>query len=78
MPVQLFTEAERAQRDRFPEVIASEDLVIFFTLSDRDQESIPRYSAPHNRLGYALQLCALRFMDQRAHSNRKVRFRSVR
>ena len=62
MPVQLFTEAERAQRDRFPEVIAYEDLVIFFTLSDRDHESIPRSSAPHNRLGYALQLCALRFM----------------
>jgi hypothetical protein len=62
MPVQLFTEAERDQRDRFPEVIAYEDLVIFFTLSDRDRESMPRYSASHNRLGYALQLCALRFM----------------
>jgi uncharacterized protein DUF4158 len=62
MPVQLFTEAERAQRDRFPEVITSEDLVIFFTLSARDRESIPRSSAPYNRLGYALQLCALRFM----------------
>ena len=62
MPVQLFTEAERSRRDRFPEVIAYEDLVIFFTLSDRDRQSLPRYSAPHNRLGYALQLCALRFM----------------
>ena len=62
MPVQLFTEAERAQRDRFPEVIAYEDLVIFFTLSERDHQSLPRSSAPHNRLGYALQLCALRFM----------------
>jgi hypothetical protein len=62
MPVQLFTEAERAQRDCFPEAITSEDLVIFFTLSARDHESIPRSSAPHNRLGYALQLCALRFM----------------
>jgi hypothetical protein len=38
MPVQLFTEAERAQRDRFPEVITSEDLIIFFTLSARDHE----------------------------------------
>lgn len=62
MPIQLFTEAERVQRNHFPEVIAYEDLVIFFTLSDRDLECMPRHSAPHNRLGYALQLCALRFM----------------
>lgn len=62
MPVQLFTEAERARRNRFPEVIAYEDFVTFFTLSERDMDSIPRYSAPHNRLGYALQLCTLGFM----------------
>jgi TnpA family transposase len=62
MPIQLFTEAERVQRNHFPEVIAYEDLVIFFTLSDRDLECMPRHSAPYNRLGYALQLCALRFM----------------
>jgi hypothetical protein len=62
MPVQLFTEAERARRNRFPEVIMYEDLVTFFTLSEHDLERMPRSSAPHNRLGYALQLCALRFM----------------
>lgn len=62
MPVQLFTEAERARRHRFPEVMAYEDLVTFFTLTERDRDSIPRYSAPHNRLGYALQLCTLRLM----------------
>jgi len=62
MPVQLFTEAERARRNRFPDVIASEDLVTFFTLSERDLHSIPRSRDPHNRLGYALQLCTLRFM----------------
>jgi len=62
MPVQLFTEAERARRNRFPEVIVYEDLVTFFTLSEHDLERMPRSSAPHNRLGYALQLCALRFM----------------
>jgi TnpA family transposase len=62
MPVQLFTEAERARRNRFPEAIAYEDLVTFFTLSERDLDSIPRYSASHNRPGYALQLCALRLM----------------
>jgi TnpA family transposase len=62
MPVQLFTQAERARRNRFPETIAYEDLVAFFTLSQRDLDSIPRYSAAHNRLGYVLQLCTLRFM----------------
>jgi TnpA family transposase len=62
MPVQLFTEAERARRNCFPEMITYEELVTFFTLSERDLDSIPRYSAAHNRLGYALQLCTLRFM----------------
>jgi Domain of unknown function (DUF4158) len=62
MPVQLFTAAERARRNRFPETIAHEDLVAFLTLSERDLNSIPRSSAPHNLLGYALQLCALRWM----------------
>jgi TnpA family transposase len=62
MPVQLFTEAERARRNRFPDVIAYEDLVTFFTLSERDRASIPRSREPHNHLGYALQLCTLRFM----------------
>jgi TnpA family transposase len=62
MPVQLFTEAEHARRNRFPEMIGDEDLVGFFTLSERDLDSIPRFSAAHNRLGYALQLRALRFM----------------
>jgi hypothetical protein len=66
MPVQLFTEAERARRNRFPETITYEELVTFFTLSERDLDSIPRYSAAHNRLGYALQVCTLRFMGLQA------------
>jgi TnpA family transposase len=62
MPVQLRTEAERARRHRVPDVIADEDRVTFFTLSERDRRSIPRSREPHTRLGYALQLCTLRFM----------------
>lgn len=54
--------ARTGRRNRFPEVIVYEDLVTFFTLSEHHLERMPRYSAPHNRLGYALQLCALRFM----------------
>jgi hypothetical protein len=55
VPVQLFTEATRARRHRVPEVMTYKDLVTFFTLSERDPESVPRYSASPNRLGYALQ-----------------------
>jgi Domain of unknown function (DUF4158) len=62
MPVQLFTEAERARRHRFPAMIAYEGLVGLFTLSERNLDSIPRFRAAHNHLGYALQLCALRCM----------------
>src|SRR5688572_18060028 len=62
MSVRLFTKAERARRNRFPELIAYEDLAGFFTPSARDLDSIPRFSAAHNRLGNALQLCALCFM----------------
>ena len=63
MPVQLFTEAERARRHRFPEVITYEELVTFFTLSERDLRQYSAFTVlPHNRLGYALQLCTLRFM----------------
>ncbi len=40
MPVQLFTEAERARRNRFPDVIAYEDLVTFFTLSEESIKNL--------------------------------------
>jgi hypothetical protein len=62
LPVQLFTEAERARRDRFPDVMAYEDLVTFLPLSERELRRIPRARDPHHRLGYALQLCTRRFM----------------
>jgi hypothetical protein len=62
MPVQLFTEAERARRNRFPAEVAAEGVIRCFTLSDADRSQTPVYSAAHNRLGFALQLCALRLM----------------
>jgi uncharacterized protein DUF4158 len=62
MPAQRFTEVERARRNRFPWGIGQEDLIKFFRLSDADRAQISIYTAAHNRLGYALQLCALRVM----------------
>ena len=62
MPIHIFTEAERAKLDTFPEEITHDDLVTFFTLSEADHAQLPIYSASYNRLGFALQLCTLRFM----------------
>ena len=62
MPVQLLSAAERDRANHFPMAIPYEDLVTFFTLSEEDQEQIPVHAGPHARLGFALELCALRFM----------------
>ncbi len=62
MPVQFFTEAERARLNRFPATLDNSDLIAFFTLSEAEGEWIPVQSSPANRLGFALQLCTLRFM----------------
>jgi TnpA family transposase len=62
MPVQLFTAAERERLDRFPDTVEHDDLVTFFTLSDEDKARIPVSSAASNRLGFALQLCTVRFI----------------
>jgi TnpA family transposase len=62
MPTQLFTATDRARADRFPDTIAHEDVVDFFTLSEADQALMPVHAAPSHRLGFALELCALRFM----------------
>jgi TnpA family transposase len=62
MSIQFFTNAERERLNRFPAEIQYQDLVTFFTLSEADRDQIPVCSAIHNRLGFALQLCTLRFM----------------
>src|SRR5262249_6383374 len=60
MPGQFLTTAERERWDRFPPEIVEADLVAFFTLSLADRVHLPVTSAAHNRLGFALQLCAIR------------------
>ena len=62
MPIDFLTPAERDRLNRFPEPIPAEDLRVFFTLSDRDREEVRKQRGAHNQLGFALQLCALRYL----------------
>ena len=62
MPVDFLTEAERERWQRLPDTIPQDDLLVFFLLSDDDRRETQRQRAPQNRLGYALQLCILRYL----------------
>jgi TnpA family transposase len=62
MPVSYLTDAERARLTSFPPEIVEQDLNTFFTLSPEDMEILPRTTSPANQLGFALQLCALRYL----------------
>ncbi len=54
--------AERERWQRFPETIPQDDLAVYFLLSDDDAREVHRQREPFNRLGYALQLCTLRYL----------------
>jgi TnpA family transposase len=62
MPISFLSAAERDRWQRFPDTIAQDDLAVYFLLSDDDQREVNRQREPFNRLGYALQLCTLRYL----------------
>ena len=62
MPGRVFTESERRRLDAFPSEIVESDLIRYFTLSASDLELVRQQRGDHNRLGFALQLCALRYL----------------
>jgi len=62
MPGQFLTTTERERLNNFPQEIPKEDIYTFFTLTPSDLNQIPTTSADYNRLGFALQLCALRYL----------------
>ena len=49
------------QLDSFPTPITRGDILTYFTLSSADRRRIPRTTSAANRLGFALQLGALRY-----------------
>src|SRR5215207_7872035 len=62
MPIDFLTAAERERLKRFPEPIPDDDLRVFFMLSQADQLEVGKQRGAHHQLGFALQLCALRYL----------------
>lgn len=62
MPFKFLSSAERDRQSQFPFDISESDLIQYFTLTPEDLEQVNRKRQPENRLGFSLQLCALRYM----------------
>jgi TnpA family transposase len=58
----FLSETERERYRHFPSDIPSRDVADYFTLSAVDRRRVHRQRGDHNRLGFALQLCALRYL----------------
>ncbi|MGI0135240.1 MAG: Tn3 family transposase [Candidatus Micrarchaeaceae archaeon] len=59
--VNLLTAEQRAQLVQIPPDISDRLLARYHTLSDQELETISQHRRDHNRLGFAIQLCLLRF-----------------
>ena len=62
MPASIFSETELARLASFPEEIPGDDLIRAFTLTGADRDLVAIRRGAANRLGLALQLCALRYL----------------
>lgn len=62
MPIGFLPPADRDRLNGFPAQIPDDDLRAFFLLSEADQQVINHQREAHTRLGFALQLCALRYL----------------
>jgi TnpA family transposase len=58
----FLTAAGRERLSTYPEDISSEDLGRFFTLTSHDLNIVEQQRSDYNRLGFALQLCTLRYL----------------
>ena len=62
MPVQFLSAADHERLNRYPDEVTQEDLNVFFQLSAEEFTSAGLFRGEHNRLGFALTLCGLRFL----------------
>ena len=62
MAVQFLTTLERLRYEQLPAVITIDDLWLFFHLEPADIALIKEQRGDENRLGFAVQLCIIKFM----------------
>ncbi len=62
MPSTFLTLKDRERLTGFPEEIPQWDLITYFTLTEHDDSLMNTYQGASNRLGAALQLCAVRYL----------------
>ena len=62
MPIGFLADAERERLRRFPGTVSDSDTAGYFTLSSADLDVVRRRTGDHNRLGFALLLCTIRYL----------------
>ena len=58
---ELLSPAQRLQFTEIPNSITTRDIARYYTFSNDELKAIKERRRPHNRLGFAVQLCYLRF-----------------